>query len=382
MTKLFQRRRRLLLKGMALVAAPAIIRPSLAQILQFSGAAAFPDGSVGAPPGTPQYAGLLNSYFTRPPWKVAGVDYHVGIDRNAFPTNASLASAASGTLPSGVTRDSTNQILTLTGNNVTLNGFDFTVGTGWNVNITGSNCIVQNCNFATSSLQNGSLATYNGTIQGTLTQCEFLGSTTIGTVGAGAIGANGTGTFNITYCWVKNSYAIGFVASSDSTVTPLNLVWKYNALENAGCGRASSGGNVHGDWVQVYNAASCTNTGVFDWSFWYQSMSTATADTQGLSLNSANTTQGPATYNEVNNNTLISITGADCSPALIMYRPNLNGSGVINNNYFDPTTMSPAINENVDYNPVGQPGHGPYNGPVTWTGNISMVDGTTIVPVT
>lgn len=37
------------------------------------------DGSAGAVPGTPQMTQLLHGYTTRPAWKVAGVDYAVGV---------------------------------------------------------------------------------------------------------------------------------------------------------------------------------------------------------------------------------------------------------------------------------------------------------------
>ena len=38
------------------------------------------DGCAGAPSGAPQYPSLLDGYGNhRPPWDVAGVDYHVGI---------------------------------------------------------------------------------------------------------------------------------------------------------------------------------------------------------------------------------------------------------------------------------------------------------------
>jgi hypothetical protein len=88
------------------------------------------DGRSGAPAGPVVDAALLDGYATRPPWQVAGVDYHVGIDRTRYPTDASLKPVGTATLPPGVTRDTSQaaynhkQIL-VTADNVTLDGYDF-----------------------------------------------------------------------------------------------------------------------------------------------------------------------------------------------------------------------------------------------------------------
>src|SRR5215472_296742 len=103
------------------------------------------DGSLNAPPGTPQFPNLLdvNSPLTqkfgrtlkaRPPWKVAGVDYHVGIDRSIYPTNASLKDPNTilNTI-SGASGNNTSKVVLVNGNNVTLDGYDFSLNGGWMV---------------------------------------------------------------------------------------------------------------------------------------------------------------------------------------------------------------------------------------------------------
>ncbi len=157
---------------------------------------AFNDGSTGAPAGTPQFPNLFTtnaapgSYATRPPWKVAGVDYHVGIDRNTYPTNASLKDPSSATLPSGVTR--TGTVMTISGNNVLLDGFDFSLGGGWELDVNGNNCTVQNCNWVATTFMLGVSGSGN-----LIQNCEF----------------------NVNAPTIKVDPGMGYQAASGSTTT-------------------------------------------------------------------------------------------------------------------------------------------------------------------
>jgi hypothetical protein len=42
------------------------------------------DGSANAPAGTAQLPNFFSGYSVRPPWKVAGVDYYVGIPQGTI----------------------------------------------------------------------------------------------------------------------------------------------------------------------------------------------------------------------------------------------------------------------------------------------------------
>ena len=86
------------------------------------------DGSANASIGSPQLPHLLDSYVTRPSWEVAGVDYAVGIPSGTVLKDPSTLNM------SGVAVDTTNNLIRVTGNNVTLDGYNFT---GWSVYITG-----------------------------------------------------------------------------------------------------------------------------------------------------------------------------------------------------------------------------------------------------
>ena len=97
------------------------------------------DGSANAPAGTPQMPDLLNGNAVRPPWEVAGVDYAVGIPSGTTLKDPSTISMA------GVSVNTSSHVVTVTGNNVTLHGYDFSLNGGWEVYVSGaSNTVIEN----------------------------------------------------------------------------------------------------------------------------------------------------------------------------------------------------------------------------------------------
>src|SRR6185437_9644796 len=117
-------RRNLIFGVLYVVAACALPIPQSVRAAFSSFAVANPgwaniDGSKNAPAGTPQFPTLLSGYAARPPWSVAGVDYHVGIDRSRYPTNAALKDPA----PGGTLAAALSSIGgTLSTNRITFNG--------------------------------------------------------------------------------------------------------------------------------------------------------------------------------------------------------------------------------------------------------------------
>jgi len=97
------------------------------------------DGVAAAPAGTAQYPNLLQGYAARAPWHVAGVDYYVGPQYTPTKDPATINM-------SGVSVDTTNKIVHITGNNVSLDGYDFTIGGTWSISIEGSaaNTVIKN----------------------------------------------------------------------------------------------------------------------------------------------------------------------------------------------------------------------------------------------
>ncbi|MBB4382509.1 hypothetical protein, partial [Bradyrhizobium sp. SBR1B] len=76
------------------------------------------DGLANAPANTPQLPNLLSGYSVRPTWNVAGVDYAVGYASGTILKTPSTISMA------GVSVDSANHIINVSGSNVTLSGYD------------------------------------------------------------------------------------------------------------------------------------------------------------------------------------------------------------------------------------------------------------------
>jgi hypothetical protein len=81
---------------------------------------AYADGSVGAPDGPVQYPNGLSGYRARPPWKVAGFDYYVGIPRGTVLIAPTSISDPNVTVSGNVVVCNGN------GAAVTLNAVDFT----------------------------------------------------------------------------------------------------------------------------------------------------------------------------------------------------------------------------------------------------------------
>ena len=100
-----------------------------------------PAAAIGGQPAPPQFPGLFSGYPTRPAWKVAGVDYAVGV-----PADITLLDPANITTP-GVSLDRSSHLVYVTGDNVVLDGYDFSLEGGWGLYVTGANDTILNCNF-------------------------------------------------------------------------------------------------------------------------------------------------------------------------------------------------------------------------------------------
>ncbi len=249
------------------------------QILMFSGAPtsapppvdpwAAIDGSLNAAIKStgPQFPNALNSYGPggvrnrnlttyQPPWKVAGVDYPVGVNDTALP----LKNVSSASLPSGVSRSGSQ--ITVTGNNVVLDGYDFQFNTGSYLIINGNNCTVQNCSFKYGSNYGSNTAILvNGS--GALIQyCEFNGIKSAGATQCIQF-ANLTGTGTVQYCWLYD-WNDDFIRlqnePSTSGVKPVEWTIRWNCMTNGGWS------GVHFDCCQTVNASY----DFIDWSFNFQ----------------------------------------------------------------------------------------------------------------
>lgn len=136
------------------------------------------DGYAGAPTGPAQYPSLFTSssavsgisnpnapYQVRPPWRVAGVDYRVGINTGVSLKNISTITSAT----AGPNFSLTATELIIDDPNITLNGWDFCNGNGGSgpcVSLVlypgASNLLVENCNFGIGTNDNPIFNQYTG----------------------------------------------------------------------------------------------------------------------------------------------------------------------------------------------------------------------------
>ena len=319
------------------------------------------DGSANAPAGTPQLPTLLSGYAVRPSWNVAGVDYYVGVSAGTVLQNPATITMA------GVTVDSTNHTVTITGDNVALSGYDFSLNGGWQVYVAGNNDTIKNCNFGVGSNQQPAISIgVNGqTASNTTVEYNTINGNGISSAGVGLIECSGIGTTTIEYNSITNAYNEAIVLGNTTSSTA-NYVVQYNLIENTGEGSPQG---AHGDWIQLFNTPGDTSSVAINYNTFAQNAPGMA--TQGLSLQSAAIPQGPVLSETVTNNTMV-VTGSNTvNYAIIADTTNLNGSATIANNYIVPTGIAYGWNFFGQYNNPD----GSYNGTVTDYNNINMVTG-------
>ena len=304
------------------------------------------DGSASAPAGTPQDPNLLSGYAVRPPWMVAAVDYAVGINAGTALKNPSTINIA------GTTIDSTNKVVYVDGNNITLNGYNFD---GWLVDVrNGAN----NTTITNNDFTGGFLRYEPGSSNGTV---EYNLFNQAGTVPDTApFIAFGGGTFTVEYNELENSYHMA-AQFPVQTGAPQTIIFQYNLINNAGEGYVAG---AHGDWIQIFGDT------VNDAQINYNTVIQNGYATQGFSTE--NTGQ---TYNNisVSNNTIVTANGGT-SYIFLFVRSYINGTATVANNYIDPRGVAYDVlltNSNIA---------GPYNGNIVTSNDVNMVTGAYIYP--
>jgi hypothetical protein len=209
------------MKRSTLVAATALV------LCSWLDTAGWPDPPTrNAVEGPAQFPGLLNGYPARPPWKVAGVDYGVGI-----PPGTELSDIANITRP-GVLVDPERHWIRVTGNDVRLTGYDFSRDGGWGVYVQGArNLTIENCLFVVG--KNNVVPVNADAASAELT----ISHSTIDGGGFGVAGAPdaiwslvhhaGTG-LTVEYNWLKNApqHVIEFKDGA--------LIYRNNLVNNLG----------------------------------------------------------------------------------------------------------------------------------------------------
>lgn len=176
------------------------------------------DGSQNAPAGPPQRPTLLNPYPFKPSWKVAGVHYAVG--PKVAPTKIATAS------------------MSITVANTVVDGFDFSSGGGFQVNVLAPGVRIINCNFKAGS--NAQVPIFSRSTDTYVGYCTIDGGTNVNTTPGALVNSFGVG-LRVEYCWLKNA-AGDIVDASEGGVIRVN----NNLIENGG-GLLGA----HGDWLQL-----------------------------------------------------------------------------------------------------------------------------------
>ncbi|WP_425908292.1 hypothetical protein [Nitrobacter sp. TKz-YC02] len=261
------------------------------------------DGSSSAPDCTVQHPALLKKYKIRPAWHVAGVDYCIGYSASTVLKNPATISMA------GVSVNTTTKIITVTGNNVTLDGYDFSLNGGWQVSVQAANTTITNSNFLIGSNNLAPIISTAAASNMTVSYCTIDGAGKDPGWG-GLISYRGNG-FTVEQSWLKN--AGGDMIQQIDGGANSTVVIQQNLIENGGL---ASG--AHGDYTQLaggpFNVAINYNT----------------------TMQNGGTTQGLMTEyvagGEIGHNTMVG------SPSYFVSVDNssIKTSVTVHDNYYDP----------------------------------------------
>ena len=183
------------------------------------------DGSANAPGGVAQLPNVLSNYLSRPSWMVAGVDYAVGPHStpNLNPANISMA---------GVTINSSSKTVSITGNNVTISGYDFN---GWTIQVSGGNDTITDCTFELGASPSAYQIQALSTATNLTIEYSTFDSSTWQQAGSNESGIIAFGGSNITvlYDLFKNfpQHVLEMTQNAGAAST---LTYEYNLIEDGG----------------------------------------------------------------------------------------------------------------------------------------------------
>ncbi len=265
--------------------------------------------AANVPDCTIQHPTLLSGYVVRPPWSVAGVDYCVG-----YPSSTVLKDPATISM-AGVTINATTKIATVTGNDVTLDGYDFSLGGGWGIDVKAANTRVVNSKFLVGA--NGHQPFHGLDNAANL----YVGYSVIDgnaqdTFSGGLIMTTGDG-LTVEYCWLKNAGGDIIQAHRKG-----HLVLRNNLMEHVGLLPGA-----HGDYTQLlggpFVATFLNNTAVQDG-----------GSTQGFMAEpDVGASVGVITSGDIGNNTLVGLDGPSYWVGVTV--PDIVETFTVHDNYFD-----------------------------------------------
>ena len=325
------------------------------------------DGKSGAPAGNPQYPAILSSYVKRPSWNVAGVDYAVGIPANVtlqdpwpgFPSTTVGTAMAAGFITqaggSGNIGLTAGGNITLTTNNRTFDGWDFSLHGGMQVIPNGSGTIIQNCNFAIGANGNPMLNANAGGSNLTLQYCHFNANGNTDGLNQTLVYISG-GTTTILYNLFENAFADAIDMAGSSTQT---YIIKYNVMKDIG-----KGALAHADFIQQGGATYTNN--VVSFNTFYQTGLFGAGGFQGVGMDTGNNSAVNTGANILSYNTMIALTGSQGNYWVgCLAQSGAGNTFLIDHNYFDSTGLNTGASSTYKY----------VSAQNTQTNNINMVTG-------
>ncbi len=296
------------------------------------------DGATTAPAGPPQFPSLLDKYPTRPPWKVAGVHYHVGIDRTKYPSNSNLKVPSAANMPPGCKLSGSTVYVDGSGgitNGIVLDGFNF--GSNFTLQVTAGNSPrISNCFFARNAygcqfVNNQQTATT--AVGGIVENNEFDQAQNPAWIAPILIISNASDQANphvIRYNLFSNSQSEHFQIHdgfSNGHIAQVYYYVKYNVFHNAGCGAPVG---AHGDWTHIWggNLSYCENA----YNLYWQDLPGSQAATRGVIDVSE---QSKAASLTIANNTMITAAGTNVQQFAAIIGAMIQSLAKVYDNYLD-----------------------------------------------
>lgn len=301
--------------------------------------------------GSGQLPHLLDGYTHRPSWQVAGVDFAVGVPTGIILKDPSTISI------SGVSINTTSHVVTISGDNITLDGYDFTMNGGWPVNVTGANTTISNSAFIANTNGNTPIYANSGAGNLTVTHCVING---LNQDPGNLILFQAAATLTVTYSWLYNGSGDGIDMNMGPSSGSSSLIATNNLFQNMGM---TSG--AHGDLVQFL--AGSTTQHISAYITYNTTSEVSGGSTQGFEVSpDVGAGTGNITGGEIGHNTFTGYISAFTGVTVT----DLTGTFTIDNNYFDPTNTYGGLTFGGISGGVGDG-----NAYSVYTANINMVDG-------
>jgi len=280
---------------------------------------------------------LLSNYSVRPPWQVAGVDYHVGLPQGMALNDPTVAA----NLPAGVTLSPGSHLLIVHANNVTISGFDFSGNGGYGIYI--------NPGVSGTTITNNLFVDSTPTSPIPVNIGAGASNTTItyNTMDGGGLSGNQTfdemiynlgSNLTVQYNYIKDAPG-RFVTTSNGS-----LVDQYNLFQDGGFLPG-----VHLNFLQFVNGN--ISSAQVDYNTLVQDKTLANGEGIQMYMNGS----GSISNGDIGNNTMVSTgtpveAGVGGGPAISYWlHAGSNGqysspaSGSIHNNYIDASSAYGAV---------------------------------------